>query len=96
MLKHLLVTASFAKKFTDPSDFEPQIYVKLVRETIVYTKLRHSKVFPRSMTKIQGDKVKHKNLLRLMIKYRDYALAMQLVEMANMRHLMSSVYEDWC
>jgi len=96
VLKHLLVTASFAKKFTDPSDFDPANYVKLVRETIVYTKLRHSKVFCRSITKAQADKVKPKNLLRFTVKYRDYSLALQLVELANMRHLMSNVYEDWC
>jgi hypothetical protein len=62
----------------------------------VYTKLRHSKVFPRSITNVQASKFKAKNLLRMTIKYRDYALALQLVDQANMRHMMSSVYEDWC
>lgn len=31
-----------------------------------------------------------------MVKYRDYSLALQLVENVNMRHLMSAIYEDWC
>jgi hypothetical protein len=80
------MTASFAKKFVDPNDFDPAEYVNLVRATIVYTKLRHSKVFPRSITKMQGDLVKPKNLLKQVVKFRDYALALQLVDQANMRH----------
>jgi hypothetical protein len=30
------------------------------------------------------------------MKYRDYAMALELVEQMNMRHLLSTVYEEWC
>ena len=42
VLKHLLQTASFAKKFSDPSKFDPNIYIKLVKRSLVLTHLRNS------------------------------------------------------
>jgi hypothetical protein len=42
VLKHLLRTASFAKKFTDPNDFDANRYVNIVKTMIVLTKLRYS------------------------------------------------------
>ena len=96
VLKHLLTTASFAKKFMDPTNIDPNKYVTLVRYSILYTKLRHSQVFPRTITFKQGDKLKSKNLLKLIVKYRDYATGLQMVDHFNMRHLMSAIYEDWC
>lgn len=42
VLKHLLQTVSFAKKFTDTSKLDPNIYVNLVKYSIVLTHLRNS------------------------------------------------------
>ena len=50
VLKHLLTTASFAKKFSDPADLDPNQYVILVKHSIVLTKLRHSPKLARAIT----------------------------------------------
>ena len=50
VLKHLLTTASFAKKFCDPSDFDPNRYVDIVKHSIVLTKMRNSPNFARAIT----------------------------------------------
>ena len=42
VLKHLLRTASFAKKFADPNEFDANRYVHIVKNMIVLTKLRYS------------------------------------------------------
>lgn len=42
IMKHLLRTASFAKKFTDSTDYDKDRYVNVVKHLIVLTKLRHS------------------------------------------------------
>jgi hypothetical protein len=97
VLKHLLVTASFAKKFVEPHEQTiTDAYVNLVKYSIVYTRLRHSDNLPRLITTTQAEKFKHKNLLKMCMKYRDYAMALELVEQMNMRHLLSTVYEEWC
>jgi len=41
-MKHLLRTASFAKKFTDSTDYDKDRYVNVVKHLIVLTKLRNS------------------------------------------------------
>lgn len=51
VLKHLLVTASFAKKFIEPPEQKiTDAYVELVKISIVYTRLRHSNNLPRLIT----------------------------------------------
>ena len=95
VLKHLLMTASFAKKFCDPSEFSPDIYVDVVKHSIVLTKMRHSPTFARAITYSQLDKFKAKNIIKLLIKYRDYKLAILVIEQLNLKNL-SVVYEDWC
>ena len=50
ILKHLLRTASFAKKFADIKEYDPASYVNVVRNMIVLTKIRHSKICPRKIT----------------------------------------------
>mmetsp|Transcript_23833 Transcript_23833/g.31908 ORF Transcript_23833/g.31908 Transcript_23833/m.31908 type:complete len:181 (-) Transcript_23833:1368-1910(-) len=95
VLKHLLTTASFAKKFCDPTDFAPDHYVDVVKHSIVLTKMRHSAHFARAITYTQLDKYKAKNIIRLLIKYRDYKLAILVIEQLNLKNL-SVVYEDWC
>lgn len=42
VLKHLLRTASFAKTFVDPADYDSNKYVNIVKHMIVLTKLRNS------------------------------------------------------
>lgn len=42
IMKHLLRTASFAKKFVDPNDYDANRYVNIVKTLIVLTKLRNS------------------------------------------------------
>lgn len=50
MIKHLLTTASLAKKFCDPNEFAPENYVDVVKHSIVLIKLRHSPKFARAIT----------------------------------------------
>ena len=80
VLKHLLTTASFAKKFCDPADFSPDQYVDVVKHSIVLTKMRNSPQFSRAITYTQLDKFKPKNMIKLLIKYRDYKLAILVIE----------------
>ena len=47
VMKHLLKTASFAKKYSDPTSLDPNDYVQIVKHQIVLTKLRNSSVMPR-------------------------------------------------
>ena len=42
LMKHLLRTASFAKKFVDPNEFDANRYVNIVKHMVILTKLRHS------------------------------------------------------
>lgn len=50
VLKHLLRTASFAKKFSDPEDLDPQKYVELVKTSVVLSMMRNSTAFRRAIT----------------------------------------------
>ena len=91
----MLTTASFAKKFCDPTDFDPNQYVNLVKHSIVLTKMRNSPNFARAMTFQQLKQFKAKNIIKLLLKYRDYRLAILVIEQLNLKNL-STVYEDWC
>ena len=105
MLKHLLRTASFAKTFADPQDFDANKYVNVVKHMIVLTKLRNSQNVSRlvltlqcarAITFKQFEKFKAKNVLRLLLKHRDYKLALQVIEQLNLKQYAPMVYEDWC
>jgi hypothetical protein len=50
ILKHLLQTAAFAKKFVEPTKMDPYEYVILVKFSIVLTKLRNSTKMSRAIT----------------------------------------------
>ena len=50
VLKHLLTAASFARKFCDPSDFNPNRYVDIAKHCAVLTKMRNSPKFARAIT----------------------------------------------
>lgn len=95
VLKHLLQTAAFAKKFVDPSKMDPNKYVDIVKYSIVLTKLRNSAKMSRAITFHQMKSFKPKNLLPLLLKYRDFALATMVVEMLRLDKL-NLVYEEWC
>jgi len=95
IMKHILRTASFAKKFTEPSDFDPNRYVNVVKHMIVLTKLRHSKVCARAITYNQFEKYKPKRMLKLLYKFRDYPLALTLIDNLDFKQYLPQVYEDW-
>ena len=40
-------------------------------------------------------KYKPKNIVKLLIKYRDYKLAIAVIEHLGLKNL-NTVYEDWC
>lgn len=48
------------------------------------------------MTYKQFTTYKPKNVLKLLLKYRDYKLAMTMVDILGLKQLQSVVYEDWC
>ena len=50
LMKHLLRTASFAKKFLDPTDYDSSRYVNYVKHLVVLTKMRNSTVCARAIT----------------------------------------------
>ena len=95
ILKHLLQTVAFAKKFVEITKFDPQEYVNQMNFSIVLTKLRNSSRMPRAITYHQLKSLKPKNILPLLLKYRDFALATIVVEMLRLNKL-NVVYEDWC
>ncbi len=95
MLKHILKTASFAKKFIDPTEFDSNIYVDSIKKLIVITKLRASKMCQRSITFKQFEKLKPKNILKILIRFRDFELAVGMAETLNQKHFLCSIYQDW-
>ena len=50
----------------------------------------------RGITFKQFEKFKAKNILKLLLKYRDYNLALAIIEQLNLKQYVSQVYEDWC
>lgn len=72
ILKHILRTASFARKFSESSEFDPNRYVNVVKHMIVLSKLRHSQICGRAITYNQFEKYKPKRMLKLLYKFRDY------------------------
>ena len=48
------------------------------------------------MTYKQFEKFKAKNVLKLLLKFRDYKLALQLIEQLNLKQYTALVYDDWC
>lgn len=96
VLKHLLATISFAKKYTSPAQLDPNPYVDLKMHSIVVTKLQNSRILSRAITYNQFVTFKAKNIVPLLLKYRDYGLAETLVTLLNKKNLMSAIYEDWC
>lgn len=95
IMKHVLRTASFAKKFCDPNYFDPNRYVNVVKHMIVLSKLRNSKVCDRAITYTQFEKYKPKRMLKLLYKFRDYQNALTLIENLNYKQYLPQVYEDW-
>lgn len=95
ILKHILRTASFAKKFSDPLDYDKDRYVNIVKHMIVLTKLRHSEICARSITYKQFVKYKPKRMLKLLYKFRDYKHALTLIDNLNYKQYLPQVYEDW-
>ena len=95
VLKHLLTTASFAKKFCDPKKLNASGYVNAVKYCIVLTKLRNSGVFARAITYRQLANFKPKNVIRMLLKYRDYKLAITVDEQLSLKNL-HVIYEEWC
>lgn len=95
ILKHFLRTASFAKKFTNPDQFDPNIYTNVVKHMIVLSQIRHSEKCPRAITYEQFEKYKPRKVLNLLLKYRDYKTAIALVDNLGIQSHLQLVYEDW-
>jgi hypothetical protein len=72
IMKHMLKTASFAKKFTTPEQLDPNRYVNVVKHMIVLSQIRHSEVCARAITYKQFETYRPKNILNLLLKFRDY------------------------
>jgi len=95
IMKHLIRTASFTQKFVDHQDFDANRYVTVVKSLIVLSKIRNSKECARAITYKQLEKFKHKNILKLLLKFRDYKLAIQLIDLLNLKQSLNMVYEEW-
>lgn len=59
------------------------------------TKLRNSARMSRAITYHQFKSLKPKNLLPMLLKFRDFALATTVVEMLRLDKL-NLIYEEWC
>jgi len=57
--------------------------------------MRNSPNFARAITFQQLKQFKAKKMIKLLLKYRDYRLAILVIEQLNLKEL-STVYEDWC
>ena len=77
----MLTTASFARKFCDIDKFKPDDYVSVVKDSIVLTKMRNSKVFSRAITSKQLKQMKPEHMLCLLLKYQDYKLAIVMTDL---------------
>lgn len=95
-MKHLLRTASFAKTFPEASGFEASRYVDATKNLLVLTKLRNSTNCARAITYKQFEKFKSKNILKLLLKFRDYRLALLMIDQLGLKQYVSMVYDDWC
>jgi len=51
---------------------------------------------PRAITYKQLQSFKAKNMVKLLLKYRDYQIAITMVEQLDKKKLLSSIYEEWC
>lgn len=51
---------------------------------------------PRAITYKQLLSFKAKNMVKLLLKYRDYQNSITLVEQLDKKKLLSSIYENWC
>jgi hypothetical protein len=80
VMKHLLRTASFAKTFPEASGYDSNKYVETTKNLIVLTKLRNSQNCGRAITYKQFEKFKSKNILKLLLRFRDYRLALLMIE----------------
>ena len=96
VMKHLMRTASFAKTFPEASGYDSSKYVDFLKTMIVLTKLRNSSNCARALTYKQFEKFKPKNILKLMLKFRDYRLALLMIEQLNLKQYIPLVYDDWC
>ena len=96
VMKHLLRTASFAKTFPEASGYEASKYVEITKNLLVLTKLRNSQNCSRAITYKQFEKFKPKNVLKLLLKFRDYRLALLMIDQLGLKQYVSMVYDDWC
>jgi hypothetical protein len=95
-MKHLLRTASFAKTFPEAATYDSNQYVNTVKHMVILTKLRNSQNCGRAMTYKQFEKVKAKNVLKLLLKFRDYRLSLLMIDQLNLKQYVPLVYDDWC
>lgn len=80
IMKHLIRTASFAKTFPEASTYDNNKYVDMVKHMVVLTKLRNSINCARAITYKQFLSIKSKNFLKLLLKFRDYRLALVMID----------------
>lgn len=95
-MKHLLKAASLGKKFSDPAELDPNEYVDIVKFHTVLIKLRNSRFLPRLLTWTQMKQFKARQIIKLLLKYRDYQNAIALVDLLDKKKYLSMIYEEWC
>jgi len=95
-MKHLIRTASFAKTFPEASGYDSNKYVDMVKHLVVLTKLRNSLNCARAITYKQFQGIKSKNFLKLLLKFRDYRLALLMIDQLKLKQHQAMIYDDWC
>ena len=95
-MKHLLRTASFAKTFPEADGFDNKYYVDMVKTLVTLSKIRNSATCARAITYNQFKQLKPKALLTQLLLFRDYQLAMDMIENLDLKQYTNMIYDDWC
>jgi hypothetical protein len=85
LMKHLLRTASFAKTFPEADGFDNKYYVDMVKTLVTLSKIRNSATCARAITYNQFKQLKPKALLTQLLLFRDYQLAMDMIENLDLK-----------
>jgi len=95
-MKYLLRTASFAKTFPEANGFDNKLYVDMVKTLVTLSKLRNSSNCARAITYNQFKQLKPKTILSQLLLFRDYQLAMDMIEQLDLKQYTYMIYDYWC
>jgi hypothetical protein len=63
---------------------------------VILSKIRNSSTCARAITYNQFKHLKPKTLLTQLLRFRDYQLAMDMIEHLDLKQYTYMIYDDWC